>query len=99
MGKKVKEQIVMLVKVPGYQIETPIIIDYDSIWNDASGNWKFQTWFDWCKKYINVQGRYNKDGLMSRKNICVTMSNVAETFYHYPSHCHPIWNARIIEFK
>ena len=96
---KVKEQLVLMVCVHGYQTETPVIIDYDSIWTDLYGNWKFQTWFDWCKKFINVQGRYNKDGKMSLMNICVTMSNVAETFYHYPSQCQPLTNKRILEYK
>ena len=96
---KVKESITMLVGVPGYACRTPIIIDYESIWTDLYGNWKFQTWFEYCKKYINVQGRYNKDGKMSLRNICVSMSNVAETFYHYPSQCQPIWDKRITEYK
>lgn len=96
---KVKKQMVLMVKVPGYQIATPVIIDYDSIWTDLYGNWKFQTWFDWCKKYINVQGRCCKDGRMSLKNICVSMSNVADTFYHYPSQCQPLVHTWIESYQ
>ena len=96
---KIKEQLVLMVKVPGYQIATPVIIDYDSIWSTDESHWKFQTWLDWCKKYINVQGRFCKDGKMSLKNICVTTSNLAETFYYYPSQCQPIVNTWIDSYK
>jgi len=99
MGKKVKEQMVLMVKVTGYHIETPIIIDYESIWSTEEDIWKFQTWLNWCKQYIHVKGRFTKDGLMSRKNICVSMSRLAETFYHNPSQCEPIRNFYISEFK
>jgi hypothetical protein len=99
MAKKVKEQMVLMVKVPGYQIETPVIIDYESIWSNEEGIWKFQIWFDWCKQFIHVTGRFTKDGLMSRKNISVSMSRMAETFYHNPSQCEPIQNFYILEFK
>lgn len=85
MGK-VKNQLVLMVKVPDYPCFTPFIIDYDDIWG-AGEVWKAQRWFDFCKMHINVTGRFTKDGCMSLRHIHVSMSRAAETFYHEPASC------------
>jgi len=96
---KIKEQLVLMVIVPGYQIATPVIIDYDSIWSTDECHWKFQTWLDWCKMYVNVTGRFCKDGKMSLKNIHASTTRIAKTFYNAPQLCTPIVNKWIDSYK
>ena len=95
---KVKKSISLMVKIPGELTETPITIDYDSIWTPCESIWRFQTWIDYAKCYVNVQGRFNKDGRMSLKNICVTACHVANQFWRYPSQTISI-TSRIVGYK
>ena len=95
---KVKESISLMVKIPGYLCETPITIGYDDIGTPMESIWRFQTWIDYAKCYVNVQGRLNKDGLMSLKRICATTCRVANTFWLYPSQTTPI-RSRIVNYK
>lgn len=89
MGK-VNKYICLAVKIPGQLIETPLTISYEDIWFPDKYTWRFQKWIDYAKCYVNVQGCLNKDGRMSRKNICVTTCRVANTFWNWPSHTNPI---------
>ena len=95
---KVKESISLMVKIPGELVETPITVDYESIWTPCESIWRFQTWIDYAKCFVNVQGRFNKDGLISRKDICVTTCRVANTFWLYPAQTTPI-RSRVVGFK
>lgn len=96
--RKVKESISLMVKIPGELSETPITIDYASIWTSCESIWRFQTWIDNAKCFVNVEGRFNKDGLISRKDICTTTCRVANTFWLNPAQTSPI-RSRIVEFK
>jgi hypothetical protein len=78
---KVKKQIVLSVRVPGYEFDTPITIGYEDIWSWGDG-WMFQRWLDYCKMYVNVQGRCVKDGSMSCRRYAVAMSHLANEYYH-----------------
>lgn len=98
MGK-VKEQIVLMVEIPDYPVPTPVIIGYEDIWTTDVVHWRFQTWFDWCKEYVNVEGRFCKDGRMSLLNIHASTSRLAETFYYNPSQCEPIRHFWIDSYK
>ena len=98
MTKKVKESLSLMVKIPGELIETPVTITYDDIWTPYERTWRFQTWIEHARRCVNVQGRLNKDGLMSRKNICVSVCRVPKTFYNAPQLCTPI-RSRIVDYK
>lgn len=97
MGK-VKEEIKLMVKINGELNETPITISYSDIWSINASEWGFQTWIDYAKCYVNVFGKYTKDGRMSLKNIGASTCNYGTLFVLYPACCTFI-RCRIVDYK
>lgn len=97
MGK-VKEYISLAVKIPSQLIETLLTISYEDNWFPDERTWRFQTWIDYAKCYVNVQGHLNKDGSMSRNYIHASICSVASTFWENPYQLTYIPH-RIISYK
>lgn len=96
---KVKDSIVLLVRMPGCEIQTPVVISYFDIWTPTKETWKFQTWMDWCKMYCNVEGRFTKSGTISLKNIKASVSRLAEQFYGCSDRYCDTIPSRVISYK